>query len=69
MESKSRLPCVIIDGRHVEWNDFGALLMAFEGWQIMLELQDLSDEAGFRRYCPALLRRRTSTGTSVARSV
>jgi hypothetical protein len=41
----SRLPCVIIDGRRVEWTDFGAMLMAFEGWQFRLELLDPSDEA------------------------
>jgi hypothetical protein len=29
----------------VEWNDFGAILMAFEGWQFRLELLDPSDEA------------------------
>jgi hypothetical protein len=40
-----RLPCVVIDGRRVEWNDFGAILMAFEGWQFRLELLDPSDEA------------------------
>jgi hypothetical protein len=40
-----RLPCVVIDGRRVQWNDFGAILMAFEGWQFRLELLDPSDEA------------------------
>jgi hypothetical protein len=40
-----RLPCVVIDGRRVEWNDFGAILMAFEGWQFRLELLDPTDEA------------------------
>ncbi|SAK95888.1 hypothetical protein AWB81_05328 [Caballeronia arationis] len=38
-------PCVIIDGRRVEWNDFGAMLLAFEGWQFRLEMLDPSDEA------------------------
>jgi hypothetical protein len=36
---------LVIDGRRVEWNDFGATLMAFEGWQFRLELLDPSDEA------------------------
>jgi len=40
-----RQPCVVIDGRRMEWNDFGAILMAFEGWQFRLELPDPSDEA------------------------
>ncbi|WP_321794998.1 hypothetical protein [Caballeronia sp. J97] len=38
-------PCVIIDGRRVDWQDFGAMLLAFEGWQFRLELLDPSDEA------------------------
>lgn len=25
-------PCVIIDGRRLDWRDFGAMLLAFEGW-------------------------------------
>jgi hypothetical protein len=28
-----------------EWADFGAMLLAFEGWQFRLELLDPSDEA------------------------
>ena len=40
-----RLACVIIDRRRVEWTDFGAMLMAFEGWQFRLELLDPSNEA------------------------
>jgi len=38
-------PCVIIDGRRVEWDDFGAMLLAFEGWRFRLEMLDPSDEA------------------------
>jgi hypothetical protein len=38
-------PCVIIDGRRVEWSDFGAMLLGFEGWQFRLEMLDPSDEA------------------------
>jgi hypothetical protein len=38
-------PCVIIDGRRVDWRDFGAMLLAFEGWQFRLELLDPSGEA------------------------
>ncbi|MPW23979.1 conserved hypothetical protein [Paraburkholderia piptadeniae] len=40
-----RLPRVVIDGRRVDWTDFGAMLMAFEGWQFRIELVDPSDEA------------------------
>jgi len=38
-------PCVIIGGRRIEWNDLGAMLLAFEGWQFRLEMLDPSDEA------------------------
>jgi len=41
----SNYPCVVIDGRRVDWDDFGTMLMAFEGWQFRLELFDPSDEA------------------------
>jgi hypothetical protein len=39
------MPCVVIDGRRVDWTDFGAMLMAFEGWQFRVDLVDPSDEA------------------------
>jgi hypothetical protein len=37
-------PCVIVDGKRVNWGDFGAMLLAFEGWQFKLELRDPSDD-------------------------
>jgi len=40
----SRRPCVIIDGRRVEWDKLGRVLMPFEGWQFKLEVCDPSDE-------------------------
>ena len=40
----SRMPCVIIDGRRVEWDELGRMLMTFEGWQFKLEVCDPSDE-------------------------
>jgi len=40
----SRRPCVIIDGRRVEWDELGRMLMPFEGWQFKLEVCDPSDE-------------------------
>jgi hypothetical protein len=43
--ARGRLPCVVIDGRRVDWTEFGAMLMAFEGWQFRIELVDPSDEA------------------------
>lgn len=43
-EENANRPCVVIDGRRLEWNDFGAMLLAFEGWQFRLEMLDPSDE-------------------------
>jgi hypothetical protein len=37
-------PCVVIDGRRVEWDELGRMLMPFEGWQFKLEVCDPSDE-------------------------
>ncbi|WP_235012310.1 DUF7713 domain-containing protein [Caballeronia catudaia] len=44
-EEHAPQPCVMIDGRRIEWNDLGAMLLAFEGWQFRLEMLDPSDEA------------------------
>jgi hypothetical protein len=40
----TRQPCVIVDGRAIHWTEFGAMLLAFEGWQFRLEMLDPSDE-------------------------
>ncbi len=39
-----RTPLLIIDGREVTWNEFGRMLMSFEGWQFKLNLADKSEE-------------------------
>lgn len=44
-DESGRLPCVVIDGKRVNWSEFGAMLMSFEGWQFRIELLDPSDEA------------------------
>ena len=31
-------------GREISWDDFGRMLMTFEGWQFKLEIGDPSDE-------------------------
>nr|WP_256983928.1 hypothetical protein [Caballeronia sordidicola] len=43
-DDDSRMPCVVIDGRRVEWGELGRMLMTFEGWQFKLEVRDPSDE-------------------------
>jgi hypothetical protein len=39
-----RVPLLVIDGREVTWEEFGRMLMSFEGWQFKLEIRDRSDE-------------------------
>lgn len=44
-ESQSgHLPLVVVDGRHLSWDDFGKILASMEGWQFRLEIADPSDE-------------------------
>ncbi len=39
------LPILVIDGRKVKWEDFGRMLMTFEGWQFRLNILDNSEES------------------------
>ena len=39
-----RAPLLIIDGREVTWDEFGRMLMSFEGWQFKLNLADKTEE-------------------------
>ena len=41
---ESRVPILVIDGREITWEEFGRMLMTFEGWQFKLEIRDLSEE-------------------------
>lgn len=41
---QGRAPLLVIDGREITWEEFGRLLMSFEGWQFKLEIHDLSEE-------------------------
>lgn len=40
----TRMPIVVIDGRDVSWEEFGKMLMTFEGFQFKLEIVDKSDD-------------------------
>ena len=40
----ARLPMLIIDGREVTWEEFGHMLMTFEGYQFKLKIADPSDD-------------------------
>jgi hypothetical protein len=39
-----RMPLLVIDGREVSWEEFGRMLMTFEGWQFRMEIGDRSEE-------------------------
>jgi len=40
-----RVPLLVIDGREITWEEFGCMLMSFEGRQFKLEIRDLSEES------------------------
>ena len=37
-------PLIIIDGKEIKWEDFGRMLMTYEGFNFKLEIFDRSDE-------------------------
>jgi hypothetical protein len=39
-----RLPLLVIDGREIEWEQFGRMLMSYEGSQFKLTIADKSEE-------------------------
>jgi hypothetical protein len=39
-----RLPMLVIDGREISWEQFGRMVMSFEGWQFKFEIRDRSEE-------------------------
>jgi hypothetical protein len=39
-----QVPVLVIDGRQISWNEFGRMLMSFEGWQFKLEIRDKSED-------------------------
>jgi len=41
---EGRVPLVTVDGREITWDEFGRMLMNFEGWQFKLEIRDKSEE-------------------------
>jgi hypothetical protein len=43
-EQDGRIPLLVIDGHEITWEQFGRMLMSFEGWQFKLEIHDRSKE-------------------------
>ena len=43
-DQDGRVPLVMIDGREITWDEFGHMLMTFEGFQFKLDVRDNSEE-------------------------
>ena len=43
-EDEGRTPMLVIDGEEIDWDEFGRMLMGFEGWQFKLRIADQSEE-------------------------
>lgn len=43
-ETDGQVPCIVIDGKELSWNEFGNMLMAFEEFHFKLELFEGSEE-------------------------
>jgi hypothetical protein len=43
-DTDGRVPLLVIDARPISWNEFGRMLMTYEGWQFKLEIYDNSEE-------------------------
>ena len=43
-DEDGRVPLLVIDGQKISWEQFGRMLMTFEGWQFKLEILDRTDE-------------------------
>lgn len=43
-DEDGRVPLLVIDGREITWDQFGCMMMTFEGWQFKLEIRDKSEE-------------------------
>ncbi|MDL1981242.1 MAG: hypothetical protein LWX02_07200 [Deltaproteobacteria bacterium] len=37
-------PLIVIDGKKIKWDEFGRMLMTYEGFNFKLEIFDKSDE-------------------------
>lgn len=44
LDEPSRVPLIVVDGREITWDEFGRMLMTFEGWQFKLEIFDSGEE-------------------------
>jgi hypothetical protein len=43
MRTAGCLPLLVIDGKEISWEEFGRMVMTFEGWQFRFEIRDRSE--------------------------
>lgn len=43
-EGETDMPVLVIDGRDISWDEFGRMVATYMGFQLRLELHDLSEE-------------------------
>ncbi len=43
-ETDGKLPLLVIDGKGITWEEFGRMMMTYEGWQVKMEIYDRSEE-------------------------
>lgn len=43
-DEDGQVPLLVIDGQQISWQQFGRMLMTFEGFQFKLEIRDKSEE-------------------------
>lgn len=43
-DSSERVPLLVVDGREITWDEFGRMLMTYEGFQFKMEIFDKSEE-------------------------
>lgn len=43
-EEDGRVPLMVVDGREISWEEFGQMLMSFEGWRFKFEVFERSDD-------------------------
>lgn len=44
LEHPERRPLLVIDGKEIDWDEFGRMLMTYEGFQFKMEIYDISEE-------------------------
>jgi len=44
LENPDGGPLLVIDGKEISWNEFGRMLMTFEGFQFRMEIYDITEE-------------------------